>query len=107
MKRYHSATPSDRGRRTHGRHSKIAVIEGDGIGKEVVPEGLQVVEAAGAASSASTSTGSIFDWGCDHHARFGRMMPENGLDRIAGHDAIFLGAIGWPTVPDVYRCGRC
>ena len=41
------------------------------------------------------------DWGCDHHQRFGRMMPENALATIAGHSAIFLGAIGWPTVSDV------
>ena len=41
-----------------------------------------------------------FTWGCDHHARFGRMMPEDGLARIADHDAIFLGAVGWPTVSD-------
>jgi tartrate dehydrogenase/decarboxylase / D-malate dehydrogenase len=79
---------------------KIAVIEGDGIGKEVVPEGVRVVEAAARLFGLNIAWESL-DWGCDHHARFGRMMPEKGLERIAGHDAIFLGAIGWPTVSDV------
>ena len=79
---------------------KIAVIEGDGIGKEVVPEGIRVVSRAAKLFGVEIAW-EEFDWGCDHHARTGRMMPENGLDRIAGHDAIFLGAIGWPTVSDV------
>ena len=79
---------------------KIAVIEGDGIGKEVVPEGIRALEAAGKRFGLDLRWDRL-DWGCDHHARQGRMMPENGLDRIAGHDAIFLGAIGWPTVSDV------
>ena len=79
---------------------RIAVIEGDGIGKEVVPEGIRVVEAAARIFGLNIAWDWL-DWGCDHHARFGRMMPEKGLERIAGHDAIFLGAIGWPTVSDV------
>ena len=80
--------------------TRIAVIEGDGIGKEVVPQGVAVIEAAARAFGLDIEW-ERFDWGCDHHARFGRMMPENGLDQIAGHAAIFLGAIGWPTVSDV------
>ncbi|WP_281405337.1 MULTISPECIES: tartrate dehydrogenase [unclassified Mesorhizobium] len=80
--------------------ARIAVIEGDGIGKEVVPEGRKVLEAAAHVFGLDLRF-EAFDWGCDHHARFGRMMPEAGLDKIAGHDAIFLGAIGWPTVSDV------
>jgi tartrate dehydrogenase/decarboxylase / D-malate dehydrogenase len=79
---------------------RIAVIEGDGIGKEVVPEGIRVLEAAARRFGLDIAWDRL-DWGCDHHARFGRMMPEKGLDKIAGHDAIFLGAIGWPTVSDV------
>lgn len=82
-----------------GGHT-IAVIEGDGIGKEVVPEGVRVLEAAAKVFGLDLRWDRK-DWGCDHHARFGRMMPEDGLARIAGHDAIFLGAIGWPTVSDV------
>lgn len=80
--------------------AKIAVIEGDGIGKEVVPEGVKVVSKAARLFGVDIDW-EAFDWGCDHHARTGRMMPENGLDRISGHAAIFLGAIGWPTVSDV------
>ena len=78
---------------------KIAVIEGDGIGKEVVPEGIRVVEAAARLFGIGIEWDRM-DWGCDHHARFGCMMPKDGLSRIAGHDAIFLGAVGWPSVPD-------
>lgn len=80
--------------------AKIAVIEGDGIGKEVVPQGVAVLDAAAKVFGLDLRWDRR-DWGCDYHARFGRMMPENGLDTIAGHDAIFLGAIGWPTVSDV------
>ena len=78
---------------------KIAVIEGDGIGKEVVPEGVRVMEAAARLYGIDIGWDRL-DWGCDHHARFGRMMPRDGLARIAEHDAIFLGAVGWPTVSD-------
>jgi tartrate dehydrogenase/decarboxylase/D-malate dehydrogenase len=79
---------------------RIAVIEGDGIGKEVVPEGVRVLERAAKVFGLDLHWDRL-DWGCDHHARFGRMMPEGGLDRIAGHDAIYLGAIGSPSVSDV------
>ena len=79
---------------------RIAVIEGDGIGQEVVPEGIRVLDAA-ARRFGLDLRWDRFDWGCDHHARKGRMMPQDGLAQIAGHDAIFLGAIGWPTVSDV------
>ena len=79
--------------------TRIAVIEGDGIGKEVVPQGIAVVNAAARLYGLDLAW-EPFDWGCDYFARFGRMMPENGLAEISGHDAIFLGAIGWPTVPD-------
>ena len=78
---------------------RIAVIPGDGIGKEVVPEGIRVVDAAGRKWGFAIDWDE-YDWSCEHYDRFGRMMPEDGLSRIAGHDAIFLGAIGWPNVPD-------
>src|SRR3954470_11737472 len=78
---------------------KIAVIPGDGIGQEVVPEGLRVLEAAGRRFGVPLAFTS-FDWGCSHHERHGRMMPEDGIARLAGFEAIFLGAVGWPTVPD-------
>ena len=80
---------------------RIAVIEGDGIGMEVVPEGCRVIDAAGRKHGFAVDW-QRFDWGCDYFARFGRMMPEDGLAQISGHDAIFLGAIGWPNVPDAF-----
>src|SRR5215510_167717 len=78
---------------------RIAVIAGDGIGKEVVPAARIVLDAA-AREHGCAFVWEEFEWGCDYHARTGRMMPEDGMARIAGHAAIFLGAIGWPTVPD-------
>ncbi|MBJ7602282.1 MAG: tartrate dehydrogenase [Candidatus Dormibacteraeota bacterium] len=79
---------------------RIAVIPGDGIGKEVVPEGLRVLEAAAGRFGLDLSW-DHFDWSCDHYLRHGRMMPEDWAERIGGHDAIFFGAVGWPAlVPD-------
>jgi tartrate dehydrogenase/decarboxylase/D-malate dehydrogenase len=78
---------------------RIAVVAGDGIGTEVVPEGIRVLEAAG------RKYGFEFQWdekpwSCEYYAKHGRMMPEDGLASIKGHDAIFLGAVGFPGVPD-------
>ncbi len=81
------------------RDFKIAVIPGDGIGKEVVPEGIRVLEAA-AAKHGLRFRWDGFPWSCEYHLEHGRMMPENGLDLIRHHDAIFLGAVGFPGVPD-------
>jgi len=81
------------------RRYRIAVIPGDGIGKEVVPEGVRVLERAAARYGFDLALDEL-DWSCAHYERHGRMMPEDGLARIAGHDAIFLGAVGWPSVPD-------
>jgi len=78
---------------------RIAVIEGDGIGKEVVPAARLVLEAA-ARRHGCELVWEEFDWGCDLYERSGRMMPADGLAKISGHDAIFLGAVGWPSVPD-------
>jgi tartrate dehydrogenase/decarboxylase/D-malate dehydrogenase len=79
---------------------RIAVIPGDGIGKEVVPEGLRVLEAAAARFGIALRF-EHFDWSCDYYARHGRMMPEDWFEQLAGFDAIFFGAVGWPaTVPD-------
>ena len=74
---------------------RIAVIPGDGVGKEVVPEGIKVLEAA------LPGLGfEVFGWGSDHFAKTGRMMPEDALDTLQKYDAIYLGACGWPTIPD-------
>ncbi len=78
---------------------KIAVIPGDGIGKEVVPEGLRALEKV-AGRFGITFEWDELDWSCGYWERHGRMMPEDGLEQIAEHDAIFLGAVGWPSVPD-------
>jgi tartrate dehydrogenase/decarboxylase/D-malate dehydrogenase len=78
---------------------KIATIPGDGIGKEVVPEGIRVVEAAGRKFGLGFDW-DVKDWSCEYYAKHGRMMPEDGLEQIRGHDAIFLGAVGFPGVPD-------
>ena len=78
---------------------RIAVIAGDGIGTEVVPEGLRVLEAVGARFDISFSFDEL-DWGCDRFQQTGRFMPEDGMESIKGHDAIFLGAVGFPGVPD-------
>jgi tartrate dehydrogenase/decarboxylase/D-malate dehydrogenase len=78
---------------------RIAVIPGDGIGKEVVPEGIRVLEAT-AAKHGLRFQWDTFPWSCEHFLEHGRMMPEDGLDRIRHHDAIFLGAVGFPGVPD-------
>src|SRR2546426_12766205 len=85
---------------------RIAVIPGDGIGKEVVPEGIRVLEAAARKHDIAFEWRS-FPWGCEHYAKTGRMMPEDGLEQIRHHDAIFLGAVGYPGVPDhASVCGR-
>ncbi len=78
---------------------RIATIPGDGIGREVVPEGMRVLEAVAKRYDLSFSF-DVKDWSCDTYARTGRMRPEGALEEIRGHDAIFLGAVGWPTVPD-------
>src|SRR5215469_2827762 len=78
---------------------KIAVIEGDGIGREVVPEGIRVLEAAGRGFDISFSW-QHFDWGCDRYLKTGHMMPADGLEQLRPFDAIYLGAIGYPGVPD-------
>jgi tartrate dehydrogenase/decarboxylase/D-malate dehydrogenase len=78
----------------------IAVIPGDGIGGEVIAVGKAVVEAAAASSGAFGVRWTEFGWGCDYYARHGRMMAADGLDQLRGFDAIYFGAVGWPTVPD-------
>jgi tartrate dehydrogenase/decarboxylase/D-malate dehydrogenase len=78
---------------------RVAVIAGDGIGKEVLPEGQRVLEAAGRKFGFALSWDEK-PWSCDYYREHGRMMPEDGLATIRGHDAIFLGAVGFPGVPD-------
>ena len=78
----------------------IAVIPGDGIGKEVVPEGLRVLDAAARKFDFALQL-DHFDWSCDYYLKHGTMMPENWKEQIGRHDAIYFGAVGWPAkVPD-------
>jgi tartrate dehydrogenase/decarboxylase/D-malate dehydrogenase len=78
---------------------RIAVIPGDGIGNEVVPEGIRVLEAVGNRFGIDYAWDHL-DWSCERFAKTGAMMPADGLERIAKHDAIYLGAVGFPGVPD-------
>jgi tartrate dehydrogenase/decarboxylase / D-malate dehydrogenase len=78
---------------------RIAVIPGDGIGQEVVPEGIRAVDAAAKRFGLSFAWDS-FDWSCRRYTETGAMMPAAGLEQIRMHDAIFLGAVGFPGVPD-------
>ena len=78
---------------------RIAVIPGDGIGKEVVPEGLRVLDAA-ARKFGLDFTFDHYDWSCETYKKTGRMMPEDGIARLKDSDSIFLGAVGFPGVAD-------
>ena len=77
----------------------VAVIAGDGIGKEVVPEGIRVLEAAGRRFGFQFGW-QQFDWSCETYAKTGKMMPPDGLQQLRPFDAIFLGAVGHPSVAD-------
>jgi tartrate dehydrogenase/decarboxylase/D-malate dehydrogenase len=78
---------------------RIAVIPGDGIGKETVPEGLRVLEAAATRFGFSLRY-DHYDWSCETYQRTGAMMPADGLDQLRQAQSVFLGAVGWPGVPD-------
>lgn len=78
---------------------RIAIIPGDGIGKEVVPEGLRVLEAAGRRFDIDFKWNE-YPWSCETYLKTGRMMPADGIEQLRDHDAIFLGAVGSPGVPD-------
>src|SRR5690349_1958767 len=79
---------------------RIATIPGDGIGKEVVPAGQQVLEALAKSSRSFRFEFENFDWGGDYYRKHGVMMPEAGLDAIRDKDAILFGSAGDPDIPD-------
>ena len=83
---------------------RIAVIAGDGIGREVIPAGLAAIEAAARGSDLALSFTEL-PWGCEFYARHGRMMDEDGFDRLSKFDAIYLGALGAPGVSDGVSAG--
>ncbi len=79
---------------------RIAVIPGDGIGKEVVPEGVRVLDAVASRFDFDLQW-DHFDWSCDYYLKHGQMMPTDWKAQIESHDAIFFGAVGWPEIlPD-------
>lgn len=84
---------------TKDRSYRIATIPGDGIGREVIPAGARVADAVAAKHGFSLEWDQ-FDWSCERFAETGRMMPEDGIDQIRSHDAIYLGAVGFPGVAD-------
>ncbi len=84
--------------RMHDYH--IAVIPGDGIGQEVTPEGLRVLESVGELTGTYRLHCEDFPWGCEYYLKNGRMMAEDGLDTLRSFDAIYFGAVGFPSVPD-------
>jgi len=79
---------------------RIATIPGDGIGKEVVPEGQKVLEALARQNPDLTFEFENFDWGGDYYRKHGMMMPEDGLDPLRNKDAILFGSAGDPHIPD-------
>jgi tartrate dehydrogenase/decarboxylase/D-malate dehydrogenase len=81
------------------RTYRLAVIPGDGIGKETTPEGLRVLDAAATRFGFQLKL-DHYDWSCETYKKTGAMMPPDGLDQVREADSIFLGAVGWPGVPD-------
>ena len=79
---------------------KIAAIPADGIGPEVIDAGLEVLEALQRRQGDFELAVTHFDWGSDYYRKTGSMMPEDGLDQLSEHHAIFFGAVGAPDVPD-------
>jgi tartrate dehydrogenase len=86
------------------RTFRIAAIPADGVGKEVVAAGRAVLDALADTSKSSAAPFAFaweeFPWGCDFYERTGKMIDDDGLERLKDFDAIYFGAVGWPTVPD-------
>lgn len=79
---------------------KIALIPGDGIGPEVVAEGVKVLQAIEQLDPAISFSFTEFPWGCEYYLEHGKMMADDGIEKLKGFDAIYLGAVGYPGVPD-------
>ncbi len=78
----------------------IAVIPGDGIGPEVIDEGLKVLDALMKLDPTITFDYTHFPWGCEYYTKHGKMMADDGIEQLSKFDAIYLGAVGYPGVPD-------
>ena len=79
---------------------KIAVIPGDGVGPEVLTEGIKVLKRVAELDGTFQFEDTWFPWGCEYYLKTGRMMPEDGIEILKEYDAIYLGAVGYPGVPD-------
>lgn len=79
---------------------KIAVIPGDGVGPEVLTEGIKVLKRVSELDDTVQFEDTWFPWGCEYYLKTGRMMPEDGIEILKEYDAIYLGAVGYPGVPD-------
>ncbi|MFM1651785.1 tartrate dehydrogenase [Brevibacillus sp. B_LB10_24] len=82
------------------KHYSIALIPGDGIGVDVIREGKKVLDTICELDGGFSLTYETFDWSCEYYAKHGKMMPDNGLELLKGFDSIYLGAVGYPGVPD-------
>ena len=78
----------------------IAVVAGDGIGPEVIREAIKVLNTVAELDGGFRFSFTEYPWGCEYYLKTGEMMPENGLDLLRGSNAILLGAVGYPGVPD-------
>lgn len=85
----------------------IAVIPGDGVGVEVIPEGLRVPRRAGELTGSFRCVTTDYPWSCQWYLEHGRMMPEDGIARLHDSDAIYLGAVGFPAFLTAFRYGDC
>ena len=81
------------------RHT-VSVIAGDGIGPEVIREGMKVLRRVADLDGGFSFQFTEYPWGCGYYLQEGRMMPEDGMKRLADSESIFLGAVGYPGVPD-------
>ena len=79
---------------------KVAVIAGDGIGPEVIAEGVKVLNKVAELDGSFAFEFTEYPWGCEYYLKEGSMMPADGIEQLKQHDAIFLGAVGYPGVPD-------
>jgi tartrate dehydrogenase/decarboxylase/D-malate dehydrogenase len=82
------------------KHYSIALIPGDGIGVDVIREGTKVLDAVCELHGGIKLDYQLFDWSCEYYLKHGAMMPEDGLEQLKGFDTIYLGAVGYPGVPD-------
>lgn len=80
---------------------KIAVIAGDGIGAEVINEGIKVMKRVSELDGRLSFEFTHFPWGCEYYLEHGKMMASDGLEQLSKFDAIYLGAVGFPGVPGV------